>query len=192
MYEQGRIVVYRRHLDTWRELREKPFFIDKTGGIKELRQKMREVLEFLNDCNIFAALSVVGVPYYELEKAQCRVWEFEGSPPEFLDHILETEEAVLKQSAAGENNNTPLAPTETSAGCYHISLKEIQTNNSKVTSKQAILPFLRKGAFYSLEILCKHVPPWLEAEILQGNLVGKSERTGENEVRVIITKKCCR
>ncbi|PKM47773.1 MAG: nitrogenase [Firmicutes bacterium HGW-Firmicutes-8] len=191
LYEPGRIVVYRRKLGEWNVLREKPFSIDRTGGIKELRQKIKEMLDFLDDCNIFVAFSVVGVPYYELEKAEYRVWEFEGSPPEFLDHILDTEEAALKQSAPGHNDITPLVPVETSAGCYQISLSEIQANNAGITSKQALLPFLRKGLFYSLEVLCSHVPPWLEVEMASGNLNGSVEYLGPNEFKVTIGKKLC-
>ncbi|MDA8213485.1 MAG: nitrogenase, partial [Clostridia bacterium] len=64
-------------------------------------------------------------------------------------------------------------------------------NNLGVTSKQVLLPFLRKGKFYSLEVICSHLPPWLEAELMSGNLTSSVAKISSNELRVIIAKKCC-
>lgn len=191
VYDPGKIVVYRKSQGKWDILREKTFIIDKSKGLKDLRLKMEELIEFLADCKTFAAHSVIGVPYYELEKAERNVWEFEGKPEEFLDHILEKEEEALADLLSAQNNKAPVAPVKTSDGCYFLSLKDIQTGDSGITSKQALQPFLRQGKFYSLEVLCSHIPPWLEAELLSGNLLCASEQVGKDEVRLVITKKCC-
>ncbi|RYD03903.1 hypothetical protein N752_17630 [Desulforamulus aquiferis] len=157
--------------------------------MKDLRSRMKEVVDFLGQCKTFVGLSVTGVPYFELEKARCSVWEYEGDPLGFLDYVLEKEEAEEKESA--EAKTTPVAPVETFPGCYRISLKEIQEKNTGVTSKQALLPFIRKGKFYQLEVICNHIPPWLETELQIGNLESRSEVIARNEIKVIITKKAC-
>lgn len=189
-YEKGRIVVYRKKRGKWNVLREKDVILDQNMGMKELRGKMREVLFFLNGCQVFVGLSIVGVPYFELERSNFSVWEFEGKPVEFLDYILDKEEEA-RVPEAGHTHEPQLAPVEISGGCYRISLKEIQENNTGVTSKQALLPFLRKGNYFSLEVICSHFPPWLEAEIISGNLDWQTEITGPNEIRIILTRKSC-
>lgn len=190
IYDPGKIVVYGKTQGKWAILREQDLCIDKSQGLAELRQKVSEVITFLNECKTFVAISVVGVPYYELIKAGCSVWEFEGAPEEFLDYILEQEEEALTQSS-GQTSFNKFSPIETGNGCYEISLKEVQADNTGITSKQVLLPFLRKGAFYSLEVVCSHVPPWLEVEFISGNYNGDIEKVGNEEIRILITKKCC-
>lgn len=188
--EKGTIVLFQKNRGKWSVLREKDFHLDQGLGLKDLRRKMEEVINFLTDCRIFVGLSIVGVPYFSLEKAGFSVWEFEGKPGEFLDYILEQEEAQAERENHKPSNVVPF-PVETSDGCYKLSLKEIQENNLGITSKQVLLPFLRKGKFYSLEVICSHLPPWLEAELISGNLTSSVEKISPNELRVTIAKKCC-
>jgi len=134
--------------------------------------------------------AISGVPYFELEKAGCSVWKFNGRPQEFLDYIL-AEEEINDLKATGPGGVSVPEPEEVSEGCYQISIKDIQQNRHGLTSKQVLLSFLRKGVFYSLEVLCSHIPPWLHTEILSGGIKGKIERISCNEVKVLINKKCC-
>lgn len=192
LYDQGKIVVYRNKRGRWRVLREKEFIVERRLGVKELRQKVAEALEFLDDCKIFVGLSIAGVPYYELEKAGFSLWEFAGKPLEFLDYVLAEEEGRNVRIKNREKNNAVLVPVETSTGCYRISIKELQESNAGLTSKQVLLPFLRKGAFYSLEIICNHLPPWLQAELMGGGYEGEIEKIGDKEVRIILSRSCRR
>jgi hypothetical protein len=80
---------------------------------------------------------------------------------------------------------------EAAAGCYRISIKDIQEKDLGVSSKQVLLPFLREGGFYSLEVICNHVPPWLEAMLINGTFTGNVVKVAENEMAVTIMKKTC-
>lgn len=191
LYDQGRIVVYQKNQGKWSVLKEKEFVLDKSLGMQELRKQMAEALDFLNECKVFVGLSITGVPYFELEKSKFSVWEFEGKPVEFLDYILEEEEGRHAQEVNKGKYNIIPAPVETSDGAYRISIKEIQENDTGVTSKQVLLPFLRQGKFYSLEVLCNHVPPWLEAELFSGDYSGEIEKISNQEVRITIARSCC-
>lgn len=142
------------------------------------------MIGFLNGCRVFVGLSVTGVPYFELRKSLFSIWETVGKPVEFLDYVLQKEEETREP----ENEGNRLAPVEVFKGCYRISLKEIQEKSVGVTSKQALLPFLRRGDFHSLEVLCSHVPPWLETELIAGKLSGTVEKIRNNELKVTITR----
>lgn len=191
LYEQGNLIVYQKNQGRWTELRQQEFVLDKSSGMKELRAGMDAAIEFLGECDTFVARSVVGVPYFSLEKAGFSVWEFEGRPVEFLDYILEQEEEARAAEAERQGNNVIPLPVEIGDGRFRISLKEIQANNSGFTSKQVLQPFLRKGRFYELEVLCGHVPPWLEAELAAGNMAGEVEKINRDEIKVTIYKKTC-
>ncbi|MFZ3172885.1 MAG: Fe-only nitrogenase accessory AnfO family protein [Carboxydocellales bacterium] len=203
--EPGRIVVFQKKQGQWSITREQPFNPGKSVGLAGLRRKMEELISFLADCRIFVGFSIVGITYFSLEKAGFSIWEFHGKPEEFLDYIQEQEaltENDVKKCDNQKNDQIIPLPVETSAGCYQISLKKIQENNLGLTSKQVLLPFLRQGKFFALEVICSHLPPWLEAELLQGNLTGAVEKIGPNELKVTISnksisdaslgyKKCC-
>lgn len=189
IYEPGNLTVYTKKNGTWTVLREAVFVLARDTGLNALRRQMEDMLAFLDGCAVFTARSIVGIPYYELEKAGCSVWEFAGKPQEFLDYILSQEEEAQREQPACASA-VPV-PVDAGEGRYQISLKNVQASANGVTSKQVLLPFLRKGEFYSLEVMCNHVPPWLEAEFLGGSLSGLTERTGTDEVRITITKNCC-
>lgn len=189
--ERGRVVVYRNRSGRWEVSREKAFSPGESMCLKDLRGAMVELVEFLGDCKIFVGLSVTGIPYYELEKHGLRVWEFQGRPEEYLDFILAKEEEECGRAAGPETGAAPPVPVEISGGRYRISLKEIQESNGGLTSKQVLLPFVRRGEFYSLEVLCNHLPPWLEAELLAGGLTGEVEHLAKDLLKVTIVKQCC-
>lgn len=190
LFDKGKLVVYRKKLQRWSVLREMNFSLDSRPGIKELRGDMAVAIEFLEECRVFVGRSISGVPYFELEKQGFSVWEFEGRPEDFLDYVLEKEEED-KQEANCYEKTFPPEPVETSGGCYYFSLKEIQEGGTGITSKQALVPFLKKGKFYSLEVLCSHVPPWLDAEIATGSLNGVIQKNSHGDYKITITKRCC-
>lgn len=184
----GKIVVYHRQSDTWDIQKQQHFLPVEKPTLLAIRNKMRELIDFLGDCKVFVAKSVTGVYYYELEKAGVSVWEYSGKPEEFLDHIAAGEEAEPEAAPAPV---AVLVPSDLGEGRYFVSIKEIQENNSGITSKQVLQPFLRQGKFYSLEILCNHLPPWLEGELAGGSLAGEVIKLNDKEVKVIITRTSC-
>ncbi|WP_104371524.1 Fe-only nitrogenase accessory AnfO family protein [Desulfocucumis palustris] len=189
--EPGKLIVFRKKMGKWSTLREKEFSLENTLEMKELRRKMGEILFFLQDCKTIVGSTIVGIPYFELEKSHFSIWEYEGKALEMLDYVLEREEEAEGEKAVKGEIKVQTAPVEYAPGCYRISLKEIQEGGTGVTSKQALLPFLRKGRFYSLEILCSHIPPWLEAELTINSLDAGTEKTGAGDIRITISKKCC-
>lgn len=185
--EPGKVVVYRRAQGSWETDREKEFSISQAKGLRELRLGMSEMVQFLGECRIFVARSATGVPYFELEKAGCSIWEVPGEPEKFLDQVLEDEE---QERSAGQSE-APLAipvPEEIAPGNFYISIKEIQEKNAEVTSKQVLQQYVRSGRFHTLVISCCHVPPWIEVEAVRGGYAIETEQLGKNEFKVKIIK----
>jgi Fe-only nitrogenase accessory protein AnfO len=186
----GKLVVYRKRQGRWKACREKEFTTDPVEGMSGLRRMMGEVLEVMGECMIFVGHTVTGIPYFELEKANCMVWEMQGKPGEFLDIILDREEQEQRREEKGSLLVIP-EPVEVGEGRYRVSIKEIQGCGGGITSKQVLQPFLRRGEFYELEVACSHVPPWLEAEFTAGSLNGEVSSSTPGEIKLVVTKKCC-
>ena len=187
--EGGILTIYQRngcHCSGfhWQQSREKHISLGEIRGIKELRVKMAEVIAFMGDCRQLIIRNVTGVPYFELEKAGFNVWEADGNPLDYLDQVdLESNNSI--ENADEENHEVPV-PLEVFPGCYRISLAEIQQNHTHFTSKQVLLPFLHQGNFHLLEILCDHIPPWLEAGLISGEYIGSIEACGRNMSKITI------
>jgi Fe-only nitrogenase accessory protein AnfO len=191
LYDASAIVVYRKIAGAWKIERQSKISLNKQAGLAGLRLQMAEIGLFLGECKIFVGWAVVGVPYFELEKMQCSIWEFEGEPLSFLDFVLGKEAEKLLANQVEVKLAMPLL-IDQGNGDYYISIKELQENPGGITSKQVLLPILRQAAFYSLEILCNHIPPWVEAELKDGNLRSRVEKTAPTETHIYITKRSCR
>lgn len=192
--EPGNIVVYRRVRGTWEKDREMAFAIEPAHGLRGLRKKVDELKAHLRDCHVFVAKSASGALFFELEKARLSVWEIPGTPAEFLDSVWRDEKAEQPVTCVPPDAGIP-APTETSAGHFTISIKEIQGKRPEVSSKQVLQEFVRKGAFEQLEVLCDHLPPWIEVDAERWGYAVATEQTGKNEVMIRLTKNagggCC-
>lgn len=190
LYEGNKLVIYRKKQGFWTVVGEKAISLEQKGGMAGLRRQLGEIGLFLDSCKVVVGKAIVGMPYFELEKMQCSIWEFEGEPLSFLDYVLEKEEEKLAASQLPAVQTIPV-PVERENGDYYISIKEVQESGNGITSKQVLMGFLRQGNFYSLEVLCNHIPPWLEADLKEGPLVGRIEKKSATETHVYITKRGC-
>ncbi len=185
--EPGEVVVYRRQQGKWRITDSLSIQLARTEGMAGVRRQAAAIIEWLRRCRIFVAQSVTGLLYKELEQAGFSIWEFDGRPADFLEYIIVQEELAARQNEPDK----PAAPAivETEPGCFRVSLKDIQQSGSGLTSKQILQPLLA-GNYYLVEVLCSHIPPWLEAEQLSGRLDCKTNRSAEG-LKLIIQKKHC-
>ncbi|WP_378956542.1 Fe-only nitrogenase accessory AnfO family protein [Pelosinus sp. sgz500959] len=189
-YDGSLLVIYQKVQGQWTISREQKISLEQKGGMAGLRRQMAEIGLFLGQCKIVVGASIVGMPYFELEKMQCSIWEFEGEPLSFLDYVLGQEEEKLAASKLPKSEIIPV-PVERENGDYYISIKEVQETGGGITSKQVLMGFLQQGQFYSLEVLCNHIPPWLEIQLQSGPLVGRIDKKSPTETHVYITKRGC-
>lgn len=187
--EPGIITIFRRANGTWEIDRTREFSIGTARGMRELRLGMSDMLQFLAGCKIFVARSATGVPYFELEKAGCSVWEIAGRPEEFLDQVWQDEELERSAAQLKAPDAVPV-PEEISPGNFYISIKEVQDKNADLSSKQILQEFVRRANFRTLVILCSHVPPWLELEAVRGRLACEIEKLGTSEYKVRVVRNC--
>jgi Fe-only nitrogenase accessory protein AnfO len=192
--EPGMVVVYRRVRGSWEKDREMAFAIEPARGLRDLRNKVDDLKALLRDCRVFVAKSASGALFFELEKARFSVWEISGTPAEFLESVWLDERS--EQTAAAQPHDAGIpAPTETFPGRFTISIREIQGKRPEISSKQVLQDFVRKGAFEQLEVICDHMPPWIEVDATRCGFEIETETIRKNEVKVRLTKNarggCC-
>jgi Fe-only nitrogenase accessory protein AnfO len=192
--EPGNVIVYRRVRGSWEKDREMAFSIELARDLRDLRKSVDDLKNFLRDCRVFVAKSASGALFFELEKARFSVWEIAGTPAEFLDSVWRDEKAEQTAACLPPDASIP-APTELCTGHFTISIKEIQGKRPEVSSKQVLQDFVRRGAFDTLDVLCDHLPPWIEVDAERCGYSVDTEQLAKNEVKVRLTKNarggCC-
>lgn len=183
----GTVVVFRREKGSWVKDREMSFQVDPAKGLGEMRGRVGELLRFMEPCKIFVARSASGALFYELEKAQFNVWEIPGTPDAFLEQVWSEDEKDRSDAAAPQVAEIPI-PLENTPGNFFISIKETQGKRPELSSKQILQSFIRKGRFATLEIICDHVPPWIEMESRTVGFKIETTRLGPNEVHLKLVK----
>ncbi|KYZ78073.1 hypothetical protein AXX12_00565 [Anaerosporomusa subterranea] len=188
--QPGKLLLFQKKRDTWHVGSERSFALNQDKGLREMRKQMAELLASLEECKVIVAGSITGVPYYELERAGFSIWEFDGKPADFLDYVLDKEEEADKEAAVSEVVRLPV-PEELGNGVFRISIKQIQELDTGLTSKQALMPLLRRTGWYRIEVLCNHIPPWLEAEVMAGSMVCETKKTSPGDVLLTLYKQVC-
>jgi len=188
--EPGIVVVFARIEGTWKKDREIPLVLDPVKGIKDMREKMAELIMFLGPCRILVTTSASGAPYFELERARCVIWEISGKPQEFLSQVWADEEketAKERTSAQTTAESRIPVPLEKTPGTFCISIKEVQGKRPDISSKQVLQQFIQRGGFLVLDITCTHVPPWIEVEAEHRGYTLETEQVDKETVKVRLT-----
>lgn len=187
------IKIYEKQSGKWNTLKQFSFSIPESKIIKNFRGNLLNIVNLLGECNIIVGKEISGLIYTVFEQAGFRIVEADGKPEELLDELVEKiEEYEASLILNAEEFVTGVEPKALDDdGHFFINLKELQGNKSNVTSKQALLPFLKNRTFYELQVICSHEPPWLENELERLKLNKTVEQISANEFKIIITKKCC-
>lgn len=188
--ESGIIRVYYKENGQWGISKVVELDMSTVTGMQALREKFKELALSLEDCRVIVGRNITGIPYNVLDSLGFNLWEIEGKPEQFLEYVLEKE--VLEEQEKNEEVVEITAPIETDKpGCFHINLKKLQEVNSKLSSKQVLLPFLKNTKFYELEIICSHMPPWFQNEFDKLDMKYFSVENGTNEYKVKVYHKTC-
>ncbi len=152
-------------------------------GIGKMRNYFNSLIDFIPDTKVIVAKEAYGIPYNIFYSNDFSIWEMEGNPYDFLDYVM-MKEIEHEELDKEESKEEPIVKIE--EGKYFIDLIELQNSNG-LTSKQAIIPFLKDNKFDKLEIKCCHIPPWLNRE---GNRLGfrmEVEDLGKDQYKVLLS-----
>ncbi|MCX7921891.1 MAG: Fe-only nitrogenase accessory protein AnfO [Clostridia bacterium] len=194
LFEGSFINVYDNKSGEWHSTRSIPIKLQPQMGMAAVRQSVLQIIEDLGDCKIIVGCEVSGFAYNILSASGFAVFEMEGSPYAFLGMVWEAfKQATLQDASSDENNSIDkFQPRQTDIeGNYYIDLQEVQSTNPNISSKQILIPFLRNTKFHELEVVCGHVPPWLDFELKNLCLKMDVEKVKGNKYKLSIYRKPC-
>lgn len=159
--KDGSIQVYRKESCEWTINRQLEYRMDDMADAKALHKKIKEICKWLGDCKIIVVNRIRGIHYIAFEEHQISMLEINGAPESFLDDIRDcANHRRTNQSVPLEFN----AIFECQPGKYYTDLRDVMNGKTSYNSKQILLPFIKNKKFSVIEILCNHVPKWMEKE----------------------------
>lgn len=182
--QSGFLQIYCRQQGRWRKDRRMTMELDKARNLVELRQHMKDAVRFLGSCGALMAAGFPGIIPHEMEKADVEMWEVAGFPEQHLDKIL-SERERLAVDATDETATCFPTIENRGDGKIFLSIFAVQRSGG-LTSKQVLSPVLKKGNFQELEILCAHVPPWLQSEVICRGWTLKAYQHPDKTISVVI------
>lgn len=190
--DSGNIVLYTKANNQWNIEKSISYEIRDALTLNIMRKMLTDLIKSLEHCKIIVGREITGIAYNLFDKAGFDIWEIDDASPEFLDYAAENGDSKVAVEASINPEGESIAyPKEIKDGYYIINLKELQQTNSKLTSKQVLLPFLSNAVFYKLQVICSHIPPWFEKELNRLTLKAKVMKVKENEYNIIIYNKTC-
>jgi Fe-only nitrogenase accessory protein AnfO len=148
--------------------------------LSAIRPYLSGIVAQLDGCKTFAMQKKPGLFNVILEEELgVRIWGVSGSPVAVFPQIKEQTEVLGAELEAcgsgcsschggGGQTSEAIMPTpvgDLDSGMYQINLIEVQRKNSSLNSQEILLPFLEgKKDLIELEIICMHIPKWLNRE----------------------------
>jgi len=152
------------------------------------RKNTQALLPLIEGCDVLAGGTLVGIPFSVFDRAGLHIFEIAAINDNIFDGIIEDLQSADAAIAAKEKIIREAKPVETSTpGVYFLDLIALQKECPEVTSKKAMMDFLKDTPFLELRLVCKHIPPWIENSGSY-NVQVTSDKDGE--VQAVITRKC--
>ena len=152
------------------------------------RKSTEALLPLIEGCDVLAGGALVGIPFSVFDRAGLHIFEIGAVNNEVFDGIIEDLRNADSAAAAKEKIIREAKPVETSTpGVYFLDLIALQKECPEVTSKKAMMDFLKDTPFLELRLVCKHIPPWIENSSAY-NVQVTSDKDGE--VNAVITRRC--
>ncbi|TYQ16501.1 UNVERIFIED_CONTAM: Fe-only nitrogenase accessory protein AnfO [Acetivibrio alkalicellulosi] len=192
LFDNSHIKVYFRDEGKWNLTEDFLFEVDIDKGMADVRIKIEELVARLNSCRVIAGLKFAGVAYNVLDKAGFSIIEVDFKTEDVLDYILEMiKREELQRESENSLNEIPKPIQTETEGEYFINLIEAQKKQPDISSKKILMPFLKNNNFYKLDVIFSHIPPWINEEKNNLNIIIESSRISSNEYKMTIWKKTC-
>ncbi|MDR0330258.1 MAG: hypothetical protein LBH93_00920 [Chitinispirillales bacterium] len=188
-FDAERFMVFDRAKKGWEKIREASFEKVIPSVPAQTRQSTEALLPLIGgSCDILAGGTLVGIPFSVFDREGYHIFEISEINDGIFDGIMDDLRSADADAAAKEAIIRDAKPVETSTpGVYYLDLIALQKECREVSSKKAMMGFLKDTPFLELRLVCKHIPPWIENSGAY-NVQTVSDDGGT--VTAVITRKC--
>ncbi len=186
-FEDGGILKLITLLDNGEWGEEKSFDFPAMTDYISFRKRLQDSIKWLADVKIVILKQISGIAFTIYEGGLFSIWEMSGDPTKYYSYVAENELAARKKRA-DELQVQAVEPQLIERGKYFIDLQQAM-ESSQFSTKQVLMPFLKRGMFHELEVVCDHIPKWFDREFDEMLLEMTSEKLDNGLLKVVITGK---
>ncbi len=180
-----RVKVYEKEDGRWSAVRQVALSLYPLDTPAAVRQKAKELAEAAEGCKVLAGSSMIGLAYGIFDRMGFAIFELSELSDAELNGVAE--DLAEDERRKTETEQVMPYPVETGTpGVYRLDLIALQKENPEISSKKAMRPFFESTPFLTLELICHHLPPWLENE---GGITIETTQS-DGHLRALIAKKC--
>ncbi len=190
LMEGTQVAIYEKIASKWTNISVvKDSFLQK-DSLAQMRGFLSNLIVELQDCKILIGTVIAGIPYMILDKEGIMLCEADIMSEELFTTV-ERDYVQMEQKmndiADVKVIDYPSMPYETGeCGVYELDMRKLQEAHPELSSKMALIPFLKKTKFTRLDVYCSHVMPWLDAELLARGLIYYVDRLANDGYKVAI------
>lgn len=182
------VEIFEKEGSPWQAVRTASFSPIKGNTVEELRKETEAVLTLAEDAKAVLCRELSGIPFSVFNQKGYCIFCAEKADQDTLDGMVKDMEKSDEKRRRKEEMIKNAGPVETQTpGIYFLDLMQLQKECPEISSKKALLPFLSNTPFLELQLVCAHIPPWLETD----TSYEKKIRKGEGGVHITVTRKQC-
>jgi hypothetical protein len=187
-FEAERFLIFERAKDGWKQTNEANFEKIVPSAPALTRKETSALLPLIEGCEVLAGGALFGIPFTVFDRAGLHIFEIGAINDETLDGVIEELHSANAETAAKEVIIRDAKPVETSTpGVYFLDLIALQRECPEISSKKAMMDFLKDTPFLELRLVCKHIPPWIENS---GAYNVQTISDNGDSVQALITRRC--
>lgn len=180
-------IIYEKENNNWKARKQFTIQITAKTNPETFRNEIRTIIAKLDDCKIIVSQSLTGLAYHIFDRMGFYIFETAELAPDTFDQILHD---IDKNTQELTTQEMPTKPMKTDEGIYFLDFIQLQQVHPEISSKRALQPFLQSTPFIKLDILCSHLPPWLESPDYKNRYdIFKKKRN--NAMLISISPKSC-
>jgi Fe-only nitrogenase accessory protein AnfO len=162
IFEPGFIAIYEEDAGEWKILNRFENKIYNAKGIAAVRMAVVDTVKQLGDVKILVAGEIPGIAFGTFQAAGFDIFLIENSGLDVLDSVKkEMLEAIEeRQKEPHKFDITEFLEPGMNKGDFCLDMEKILLKNLDLTSKKILIPYLKKGEFTRLDVVCSHIPKW--------------------------------
>ena len=187
------VIIYHNKESSWEAVDEIQWQSGALTGAYHIRRKIHILAEQLGDCRVIAGKKINGLPYQIFDQKGFHIFEIQSTVSSKLFDSIRDDLSESSRKAKEDAKKlasiptTPYSPKNN--GIYYLNLIELQEAFPEISSKKALKSFMEVADFTELRLICRHLPPWLEADTSRRNMKIQLQRQADESCNVIISKK---
>jgi len=162
IFEPGFIAIYEEESGEWRVLNRFENETCNAKGIAAVRMAVADTIKQLGDVKIVLASEIPGIAFGTFQAAGFEIFLVENNTLDILDSVKKEMLEVIEErkEKPREFDIMQFLEPGTNKGDFCLNIEEILLKNPELTSKKILIPYLKKGEFNRLDVICSHIPKW--------------------------------